>query len=117
MADQIIRKRAVYLPISREALADYRPETLTPAERAERERAAAEWRARRAAEQAERLAAHGVLVATTVGLRRAVVELHAPATSVGGDLVCHGCDAGSYAEENPEWPCSTYRLAAGWVAP
>lgn len=39
---------------------------------------------------------------------RAVVALHAPRWV--GQWCCEGCDPGSHAESEPDWPCTTVRL-------
>ena len=58
----------------------------------------------------------GVKVNRARAALRAVVELHAPVPhTLHGNLirnVCEGCDAGAYAEESPDWPCSTVQAVA-----
>lgn len=39
-----------------------------------------------------------------------IIAHHAPLISGYAGLSCTGCDAGAYAEEAPEWPCSTIDL-------
>lgn len=39
-----------------------------------------------------------------------IIELHSPGTSSWSLDECQGCDAGSYAEEAPGWPCRTIDL-------
>jgi hypothetical protein len=64
-------------------------------------------------------ASHLALLEATDGALRAVVELHAPHWD-GSWWWCNGCDAGAYAEEKADWPCSTADLiteqlgVAGW---
>ena len=41
-----------------------------------------------------------------------VIEHHAPASHTSGGPGCTGCDNGAYAEDDPEWPCSTIILIA-----
>jgi hypothetical protein len=69
----------------------------------------AEWRAKHDAEQAREraaIAAHDELVRSATGLRKNVLQLHAPED--GG---CAGCDACCCASV---WPCRTYALARDW---
>ncbi len=63
---------------------------------------------REAEEERERvaLAAHDELLRTATGLRRAVLELHAPED--GGCAGCESCCC------SPTWPCDTYTLARDW---
>lgn len=57
---------------------------------------------------------HTQLVANTDGLRKAILELHAPQEGWEGPH-CHGCDRGDgYDPPIPDWPCQTYLLAAGF---
>ncbi|WP_130011982.1 hypothetical protein [Serinicoccus sediminis] len=41
-----------------------------------------------------------------------VAALHSPDPGRRSWLYCTGCDAGSYAEDSPEWPCRTALLIA-----
>lgn len=50
---------------------------------------------------------HAAVLDRATGLRRAILELHAPR---GAWPECHGCPHG-YEEDSAEWPCDTYRLA------
>ncbi len=45
---------------------------------------------------------------------RAVVELHEPVPCAPGSQImdCRGCDAGAYAEDWPDAPCSTLLAVA-----
>jgi len=45
-----------------------------------------------------------------------VIDLHSPKESYGG-LYCTGCDAGAYAEDDPEWPCRTIELILDGLGP
>jgi hypothetical protein len=46
-----------------------------------------------------------------------VIELHSPELSEYGTVSCQGCDAGAYAEDDPEWPCSTIELILDGLGP
>jgi hypothetical protein len=105
-----VRKVAGWVPISAELLADRRGRRATPedAERWARERQAA------AELLAARLARHARLLDVVTGPRRDLVELHGPesATWSGVGYVCHGCEIAGYEAEPPDWPCSTWVIAA-----
>lgn len=100
---RVIRKLSAYVPISAELL-------LEPTDE-DRER----WRKRaeeRAAEYRAALARHDELLATTTGLRHAILGLHAPVPkSYGDEHECRGCELNGYDAEHPDWPCRTYELA------
>lgn len=69
----------------------------------------AEWQAKYEEENAREraaVAAHDELVQSATGLRKAMLELHAPED--GGCAGCESCCC------SPTWPCSTYALARGW---
>lgn len=114
-----MEKRSVFMPVSRELLADAMNlrGLLGPApHRTPEEQAAAraEYVARQAARLAEAQARHAAVrrraqlhSAVTV----AVLDLHGPAD---GSLwpECHGCEFGGYDAEPPEWPCQTWTLIA-----
>lgn len=75
------------------------------------EERAAEWEAEREAERVQEraiIAAHGERVATATGLRRAVLELHAP-DEYG---LCQGCVTDCCAPKVSD--CPTYTLARDW---
>jgi hypothetical protein len=59
------------------------------------------------------LAAHAQALAAADGLRRAVLELHAPVFSGDSDRYpnCEGCEYGGYEGEPTSFPCMTYDLA------
>lgn len=63
-------------------------------------------------------ASYLALCTATDGVLREVVELHAPKpyhVRPDGSVSwwdCKGCDSGSHAEDDPEWPCSTAELIA-----
>jgi hypothetical protein len=62
--------------------------------------------------------AHDGHLASSEGLRRAVLELHAPKFSFSDRdhhfPYCEGCDPGTWAEEPSDFPCATYLLARDW---
>lgn len=86
----------------------------TPEERA----AAYERRKREVAPvQAAVLAEHAARLAEADGLRRAVLELHAPHfRDLSDSAYCDGCDAYGYEVDDTEFPCRTYELARDFVA-
>lgn len=45
-----------------------------------------------------------------------VIDHHSP-ENTGYGLYCEGCDAGAYAEDSPEWPCSTIELILDGLGP
>jgi len=59
--------------------------------------------------------AHNALVVQATGLRRRILELHAPDIDYG-EAWCRGCDSGEddYDYNSPHFPCSTYALARDW---
>lgn len=72
----------------------------------------------REARQWRELAEHHHRMVFATGLRRAVLELHAPSVEDAYAYpVCRGCDADGYDCEPPEWPCRTYVLARDGVPP
>jgi hypothetical protein len=89
--------------------------TLTP------EQKVAEIAARRRVRDAERAAgrdkaefAHYKALADSLGLRRAVLELHAPMfEEFGAKPRCSGCYDSDYGHD--DWPCETYVLARDWT--
>lgn len=88
-----------------------RRQTFTPeqwaAELAERRRVR---EIKRAAERAEAEAAHVAALADSRGLRRAVLELHAPTfTAIGSNPGCSHCQDSEFGAD--DWPCETYVLA------
>lgn len=93
-------------------------EFLTPQQRLERQRATQEREERAAAARAARAddvrRAHALWasVAARLDVTGKVAALHSPVTSRRWQLYCNGCDAGSYAEDSPEWPCTTALLIA-----
>lgn len=59
--------------------------------------------------------AHEDLVGSSDGLRRAVLEMHAPEPEERENYVgCAKCMQSSYEECAEPFPCSTYTLARGW---
>lgn len=109
-----IRQISSWVPVSAELLQEYRGlheqlfRTPTDEEREQARLRQVEDRLDRAQQQAE----HEARVQRATGLRRAVLELHAPVHEVAyRGLVCHGCDADGYEVEPPGWPCRTYELA------
>lgn len=76
-------------------------------------------RVRRAAERRATEEAHAATLTTATGLRRAILELHAPTwfdhSHVGGGH-CGGCEfEPNYEGEAIDWPCQTYTLARDWA--
>lgn len=116
-----LSRNAICITLSAEHLADYGPRKAGPETREEWEARQAEerqeadelaeaWRLYEAA--MERIPA---LIDRVGGFKvgaaaRAVWDLHAPV----GDTypTCKGCDPGSYAEDDPAWPCSTVEAIA-----
>jgi hypothetical protein len=45
-----------------------------------------------------------------------VIDHHSP-ENTGYGLYCMGCDAGAYADDSPEWPCSTIELILDGLGP
>lgn len=43
-------------------------------------------------------------------LARDLARLHRPVERAGATRYCHGCDAGAYAEDDPDWPCESAEL-------
>lgn len=88
---------------------------LPPDTRTEEQRAAdlERHRQRCAEAQTRILAEHAQTLAAAHGLRRAVLELHAP--TIRGEWSdkadCSGCEYGGWESEPPEFPCTTYELA------
>ena len=69
-----------------------------------------------AAAQAEIRALYAASHDIATGLRRAVMELHSPRFGEFGTTAdCGGCEFGGWEGEPPNWPCSTYTLAAEWT--
>jgi hypothetical protein len=102
-----VSQHEVWIPVSPE-LYDAMTREPTDDERAEYTRR----REEREAEQRRQLDEHAHRMVTATGLRRAVLELHAPSVEDSYAYpVCRGCDADGYDWEPPEWPCSTYVLA------
>jgi hypothetical protein len=102
-----------YIPVSRELLddSDYLRRAMH-GELTEREKAEARAeRERRASERATVVVEHQGRLDAATGLRRAVLDLHAPVQSAYW-LTCEGCDIAGHEAEPPEWPCRTYSLAA-----
>jgi len=65
---------------------------------------------KRAAERAEAEAAHTAALAESAGLRRAVLELHAPTfEGFGSTPGCSHCEDSEWGSDG--WPCETYVLA------
>jgi len=70
--------------------------------------------AEQAAERDEVEAAHSAALAGSSGLRRAVLELHAPTFGeFGAKPRCSCCYNPDYDDD---WPCETYVLARDWAA-
>jgi hypothetical protein len=80
----------------------------TPEERAEMERARAEYRQREALRLEALAAARERLAAITDPLTRAILDLHAE----GEREECQGCDVDGYEAESPPWPCRTVETVA-----
>lgn len=104
------RKLAGYVTIPTEMLSDYICpwRTTTAEERAEQDR-------QRAAARVHTEQAHAQLLADTTGVAGEVLTLHAPTydTYRAGTAICDGCDVdGRGDQEQPYWPCRTYRLVA-----
>lgn len=69
----------------------------------------------RAAERDKVEAAHSAALAGETGLRRAILELHAPTPAdahIGANLRCSCCYNPDYDDD---WPCETYVLARDWI--
>jgi hypothetical protein len=96
-----VRKTGYLVKLTDEEVATIHPVRFFTAEERSVERA--ESNARAAAVRARittRLAAaHPAL--------QPIIDLHA---DTHGRWSCEGCDAGSYAEDSPDWPCSTIEL-------
>lgn len=123
MSDETVRVEKIggYVQVSRELLgaggfvppnwlmvaAGLEDDPRTP-EQIAADRAASE--AKEAAARAECEAAHAAAIAAADGVRRAVLELHAPVWNWWG-ATCEGCDVGGYEPDDPEFPCRTYELA------
>lgn len=75
------------------------------------------WQQREARERADILAKHAEVSAAAHGLRRAVLELHAPKVFYSSGLYCGGCEFNGCEAEPFEFPCSTYVLARDWPEP
>jgi hypothetical protein len=45
-----------------------------------------------------------------------VIDHHSP-ENTGYGLYCMGCDAGAYADDSPQWPCSTIELILDGLGP
>ncbi len=74
----------------------------------------AERAAERAAEHDEVEAAHSAALTDATGLRRAILELHAPTFGeFGAKPRCSGCYDSDYGHD--AWPCETYVLARDWT--
>lgn len=60
-------------------------------------------------------ARHAAVRRQVDGRLREVLEHHGPHMdgSSGSRVTCSGCDAGGHAEEDPDWPCSTWTLISG----
>lgn len=75
------------------------------------EESLAAWRVKQEAERGREralIAEHAELMATATGLRRAVLELHAP----DENGYCTGCETDCCAPKLSD--CTTYALARGW---
>jgi len=116
-----VKKIAHFIPISQEMLDAYDAPNLlnlvsgdlTDEQRAEHQRR----REQREAEQRRQLSEHVHRMVFATGLRRAILELHAPREEDSYACpVCRGCDADGYDWEPPEWPCRSYALARDGVA-
>jgi hypothetical protein len=105
-----IKRSSYVVPVSREMLLDARVVEPTLAERAERERRAAEYERRAAARLAAIDAARPRLAALTDPLARAILDLHAE----NSEGECVGCEFTGYEAESPGWPCSTVEVVAAY---
>lgn len=85
------------MPVSRELLY---PKPLSTEE-------VARLRAEREAREARQTARHQELLNSSNPVTRALADLHKP---TGDYPTCRGCDVGSYAEDDPDWPCTTWEL-------
>lgn len=103
-----VRKAAGYVQVPRELLLDAGSIEPTPAERAEAERKAAEWRKVKAQRDVIRDAARRRLAAIDDPLSRVILDLHH--RSEGG--WCEGDDLDGADFDPPEWPCRTVRAVA-----
>ena len=103
-----IKHSAYVMPVSREMMLDAGVVEPTPAERAEAERAAAQY-AIRAKERAMKLHAARIrLDELTDPLTRKILSLHCE--NERGE--CEGCDFSGFEAEPPDWPCSTVEAVA-----
>ena len=87
------------------------PETRTP-EQIEHDRAAYDAESLRIRADIE--STHAALLASSTGLRRQILELHAPTFYHAADRHprCDGCECQGWEAEQAEFPCTTYDMAA-----
>lgn len=73
-------------------------------------------RAEHAARKLDKDAEHSRNLEGATGLRRAILEMHAPEMDYPSDATCKGCyvDEGCGCE-GAHFPCSTYALARDWT--
>lgn len=103
-----VTKFAAYMFVPDEVLRDCQWRPATPEDRAEQDR-------QRAAVRTDTVGAHARLLADVDGLAHEILTLHAPTydTYRAGTAVCEGCDVDGHGDqEQPYWPCRTYRLVA-----
>lgn len=118
-----IKKISATLPVSTELLVPqwvtegmfrwiFGPDSRTEAEKEQARRDAEVWRAEQQRQQDEVLREHAERLAASGGLRRAILELHAPVVSdYSYTPRCEGCDMDGYDAEPPPFPCRSYELA------
>jgi hypothetical protein len=115
------QKIASHVEVSRKLMADggfLIPELFRPRLLAQNEHAAekAARKAKRDAARAEADERHRLARERVDPALVPVLDHHGPVVSQDygyGQVACEGCDAGWNAEDNPEWPCSTWLLIAG----
>jgi hypothetical protein len=106
------KKQGYLVQVTNEQLQDadvWPVKVLTPEERDKQLAALREQQMQEVAQTTLRLAtAHPALMP--------VIDLHSPENTRYG-LYCGGCDAGAYAGDSPEWPCSTIELILDGLGP
>jgi len=106
----MVQKKGYLVQFTNEQLSCVTPVQVLPPEVQAFNREVALERAR------QEVAAVTLRLATAHTALAPVIDLHSPEVSRGG-LYCLGCDAGAYAEDDPEWPCRTIELILDGLGP
>jgi hypothetical protein len=101
-----VSKQGYLVQITDEQLADIRPF------RVYSEEEIAEAREKMKAEAAAKLVRLRARLSRADPALKPIIDHHRPKDRwlLLGEWSCKGCDAGAYAEDSPEWPCSTIEL-------